>query len=257
MPRTTSHCLYRAMSIKDFHHDPLHRDRHAAEHSEPLDPDRVADYLRQHPDFFIDYEHLLPELALPHHTGEHAISLVERQVSVLRARNREVRNRLHRLLETARDNDRLFQKTQKLVLAVLEENDAAGLVAAVEASLRDDYQVDACALLLFADAGFDDPVLDAITLDDARARIGALLNTRQPTCGHLRPQEIQFLFANASQPVRSAAVMPLAHGDTPFGILALGSFDPEHYRNGMGTLFLAYIADVLVRVLPRLASNSR
>src|SRR6478735_4788207 len=231
------------MSIKDFHTDNVYHERVRDEqHSvEALDPDHVAEYLRQHPDFFIDYEHLLPDLALPHHTGEHAISLVERQVSVLRTRNRDVRNRLNRLLDTARDNDRLFQKTQKLVLAILDQRTIEGIVDAVESSLRDDYQVDVCKVLL----------LDAAGLQAAQSSIGALLNTRQPTCGHLRPQEMAFLFADASQPVRSAAVMPIAQGNEILGMLAIGSFDPDHYRSGMGTMFLTYIADVLTRVMPR------
>ena len=234
------------MSIKDFHTDNLYHDRPRDDHHPAggaLDPDHVAEYLRQHPDFFIDYENLLPDLALPHHTGEHAISLVERQVSVLRTRNRDVRNRLNRLLETARDNDRLFQKTQKLVLAILDQRNLEGIVDAVESSLRDDYQVDVCKLLVF----------DTVSLDAAQTSIAALLNTRQPTCGQLRPQEIAFLFADASQPVRSAAVMPVARGNDILGMLAIGSFDPDHYRSGMGTMFLTYIADVLNRAIPRCA----
>ncbi len=152
-----------------------------------------------------------------------------------------MRNRLNRLLETARDNDRLFQKTQKLVLAILDQRSVEGTVDAVESSLRDDYQVDVCKVLLF----------DASSLAAAQTSIGALLNTRQPTCGHLRPQEIGFLFAGASQPVRSAAVMPIARGNDILGMLAIGSFDPDYYRSGMGTMFLTYIADVLNRTLPR------
>lgn len=246
------------MSIKDFHTEHLHLDRQQAERPrdeqhavDTLDPDLVAEYLRLHPDFFIDYENLLPELALPHHTGEHAISLVERQVSVLRARNRDVRGRLNRLLEIARDNDRLFQKTQKLVLAILDQQDIDGIVDCVQASLRDDYRVDACALLLFAQPLLSVRSSRAVNIEQARASIGALLNSRQPTCGHLRPEEIAFLFEDASQPVRSAAVIPLSRNGDQLGMLAIGSFDPDYYRSGMGTLFLAYIADVLNRAIPR------
>lgn len=235
--------------MKDFHaEDVFHERTHEVPLLEDivLDPDRVADYLRQHPDFFIDYESLLPELALPHHTGEHAISLVERQVSVLRARNRDVRHRLNRLLEAARENDRLFHKTQTLVLALLEQHTADDVVAAVESSLRDDYQVDVCRLLLLSEA----------EQSDAQSHISALLTTRQPVCGHLRPQETAFLFAHASQPVRSAAVVAIARPnaavDEPLlGVLAIGSFDAEHYHSGMGTLFLSYIAEVLSRTLVR------
>ena len=53
------------------------------------------------------------------------------------------------------------------------------------------------------------------------------------------------------QPVKSAAVVSLmANGET-LGLLALGSFDADYYRAGMGTMFLTYLADVLSRVLPR------
>ena len=237
------------MTIKDFHTNTSTEDLQAFD---DLDPDLVADYLRRHPDFFIDYENLLPELALPHHTGEHAISLVERQVSVLRARNRDVRGRLNRLLETARDNERLFQKTQKLVLAILEQNDIDGIVDCVCASLRDDYQVDTCALLLFAQPLLAVSSSRVVNLDHARSAIGALLNTRQAICGHLRPEEISFLFQDATQAVRSAAVIPLTRDGQLLGMLAIGSFDPDYYRSSMGTMFLTYIADVLNRAIPRL-----
>ncbi len=236
------------MTIKDFHIDTPAQD---LESFDDINPDLIADYLRRHPDFFIDYENLLPELALPHHTGEHAISLVERQVSVLRARNRDVRGRLNRLLETARENDRLFQKTQKLVLGILEQTDIDGIVDCVQSSLRDDYQVDACSLLLFAQPLLAVHSARTVSLEQARSEVGALLNTRQAMCGHLRPEEIRFLFPEASQHVRSAAVIPLTRDGQLLGMLAIGSFDPDYYRSSMGTLFLTYIADVLNRAIPR------
>ncbi len=233
--------------MQEFHADtasPASSPETAAAHT--LQASAVAEYLHQHPDFFIAHESLLSELVLPHHTGDHAVSLVERQVSVLRDRNRDARHRLNRLLDTARDNDRLFQKTQKLVLAILDQTQQEGIVDTVEACLRDDYQVDTCHLQLF----------DSTTLAAARAEIGALLNTRQPTCGHLRPAEIEFLFSQATQTVRSAAVVPILPPDAtaatdPLGILAIGSFDPDYFHSGMGTLFLSYLADILARTLPR------
>lgn len=227
---------------------------------EPLDPEQVATYLRQNPDFFVDYEQLLSELVLPHHTGEHAISLVERQVSVLRARNRDVRHRLARLLDAARDNDRLFHKTRKLVLDILAETSVAGVVNATVASLRDDYQVDTCSCLLVADPTMPNPAdeqdidhVRRVPVADIHAAIGALLHSKQPVCGHLRPAETAFLFPDATHEVQSAAVVQLVDDDTLIGILAIGSFDADQYRSGSGTLFLGYLADVLNRVLPRLS----
>ena len=69
--------------------------------ADPLDPEQVANYLQQHPAFFVDHQDLLGDLFLPHESGP-AVSLVERQVSILRERNIDMRNRLSKLLYNAR-----------------------------------------------------------------------------------------------------------------------------------------------------------
>src|SRR5690625_6836720 len=87
--------------------------------SSQLTADQVSEYLQEHRDFFVHNEHLLADLSLPHESGP-AVSLVERQVSVLRERNMDVRHRLSKLLDNARENDKLFDKTKRLVLALIE-----------------------------------------------------------------------------------------------------------------------------------------
>ena len=54
----------------------------------------------------------------------------------------------------------------------------------------------------------------------------------------------------------SAAVMPLL-GEEELGVIAVGSSDAHHYTSAMGTLFLQHIAEVLVRLLPRLEAPAR
>jgi uncharacterized protein len=68
---------------------------------------QVIDYLRQHPDFFVQQEDLLCDLTLRHDSGP-AVSLLERQVSVLRERNMQMRRRLAAMVEIARENDTLL-----------------------------------------------------------------------------------------------------------------------------------------------------
>ena len=83
-----------------------------------LSADQVASYLKQHPDFFINRDSLLAEITLPHESGQ-AISLLERQVKILRERSIESRHTLNQLLETAKYNDQLFNVTRALILALL------------------------------------------------------------------------------------------------------------------------------------------
>lgn len=211
----------------------------------------VAEYLKNHKDFFLQHQDLLGELDLPHDSGG-AVSLVERQVSVLRDRNMDLRHRLNKLLDTARDNDRLFDKTKRLVLSLLEAEDLSQAVNALNRSLSQDYKIHHHSLVLFGD-----PVQIAhssariISLQEARPYVGNLLKANRAVCGTLRDLEVELLFAEKAGEIASAAAVPLTRDNT-FGILAVGSEDPQYYRSSMGTLFLSYIAEILNRVLPRL-----
>jgi len=73
-----------------------------------LQPDEqsVADYLRRHPCFFEDKPTLLVDLRVPHATGS-AVSLVERQVAVLREGNAGLQKQLKELVQVARENGQL------------------------------------------------------------------------------------------------------------------------------------------------------
>ena len=110
----------------------------------------VAAYLQEHPDFFGEREELLLSLRIPHQRGD-TISLVERQLELLRGRNIEMRHRLSQLMDVARDNDRLFEKTRRLNLALMDATSLEELVIAVEDSLRQDFQVPFVSLVLFGD----------------------------------------------------------------------------------------------------------
>ncbi|WP_447594997.1 DUF484 family protein [Aquipseudomonas campi] len=220
----------------------------------PLDSATVAAYLRQHPEFFVDHEELIPELRIPHLPGE-AVSLVERQVKLLRERNIEMRHRLSQLMDVARDNDRLFDKTRRLILDLLDAGSLEEVVSAVEDSLRHAFQVPFVSLILFSDS----PLGVGRTVSSAEAHqvIGGLLSGGKTTCGVLRPHELAFLFGEAEQEkVGSAAVVSLNHQGL-HGVLAIGSPDPQHYKSSLGTLFLGYIAEVVARIVPRFATPLR
>lgn len=211
---------------------------------------QIKDYLESHPEFFSRHPDLLEIIALPHDSGN-AVSLVERQVSVLRERNTEMRQRLNNLLESARVNDRLFEKTKRLVLNLIEADSLQDIVEALYTSLGKDYEIEFYSLVLLgSDAQQSLCQARVVGQDEAQDRVGTLLRTHRAICGVLRPEELRFLFGDAAGHIGSVAAVTLHHGST-FGILAIGNRDPNHYRSSMGTLFLSYIADVLNRVIPR------
>lgn len=216
--------------------------------NQELDAQQVADYLRRHPAFFAEYDELLPELIIPHQPGQ-AVSLVERQVKLLRERNIDVRHRLNQLMDVARENDRLFEKSRRLILDMLEAQSTEEVIASLEDSLRDDFQVPFVSLILFSEAGrFSNA--RCVSHSEARAAIGHLLDSGKPLSGVLRPDELTFLFGQHGKEVASTALAPIQHQGL-HGVLALGSRDANHYKGATGTLFLGYVADALARVLLR------
>lgn len=224
----------------------------ATDQPQPLDADSVVAYLRQHPEFFVDHEELIPELRIPHLPGA-AVSLVERQVKLLRERNIDMRQRLGQLMDVARDNDRLFEKSRRLLLGMLDADGLNELIACVDDSLRHDFQVPFVSLILFS----EQPLGSArsCSIGEAEQAMGALLGSHC-TCGALRPHELDFLFGASAAEIGSAAVVCLGQHNLQ-GVLAIGSRDPQHYKSSMGTLFLSHIAEVLARLLPPLTSPLR
>ncbi len=224
------------------------------EKSTAITEDQVIKYLQQHPDFFVQQPNLLAELRLPHDSGG-AISLVERQVAILRERNMDMRHRLSKLLDNARDNDRLFDKTKRLVLALLESSSLNDAINSLFYSFNNDFQIHYTTLILFTDS--DDLKADKArleTIEQAREHIGTVIRNSKPICGPADAGMVNYLFPNHSNHVGSMALAPLVYGTT-FGVLAIGNRDPHYYRSSMGTLFLSYIGEVLNRTLPKYLRN--
>ena len=222
--------------------------------SESLEAAAVAAYLEAHPEFFVEHEELLPAMRIPHRRGD-TVSLVERQMTILRERNIEMRHRLSQLMDVARDNDRLFDKTRRLILALMDATSLEDVVISVEDSLRQDFQVPFVSLILLGDNPM--PVGRWVTHADAQAAIGGLLSEDKSVAGSLREHELDFLFGEEQRKqIGSTAVVALNHLGL-HGVLAVGSRDPQHYKSSVGMLFLGHIAEVLGRVLPRFTSALR
>ena len=107
---------------------------------------QVADYLRAHVDFFDLHPDVLARMALRHGQGGKAVSLIERQVDVLRAKHRVLERRIAELVRTARDNDTIFDALQALVRATLLARDDTALPAVIEAAMREHFSVPQVAL---------------------------------------------------------------------------------------------------------------
>ncbi len=211
----------------------------------------VARYLRNHPGFFLNNEDILAELKLAHASGK-AVSLLERQVELLRERNMDMRTRLNNLLENAQNNDGIFQRSRELILALLEARRPEELNNILCRRLVADFEkIDYASLILFGDPSrMGSSQLRVVSPETAQENIGALLRGKA-VCGVLRGEELSFLFGKHADHIGSAALVPVCPG-TGQGVLAIASKDPQHFKSSMGTLFIDFIVEVLNRTLPRL-----
>lgn len=214
-----------------------------------LSDEDIRSYLLAHSDYFERHPDLLDELHISHSAGG-AVSLVEKQVSVLRERNMEMRKRLNSLTANARENDRLYELTRELILSLLDAGNLDELSQGFLSALTERFEVEFASLILFGDPATASTHCRVESADSARIEIGALLKSGAPVCGTLREEELFYLFREQGK-VGSAAVVPLIRG-SELGVIAVGSEDPHRYTANTGTVFLGHLAEVIVRLLSRL-----
>lgn len=211
----------------------------------------IADYLERHPEFFHERPELLGNLEIPHLPGGKTVSLVERQVSVLRDQNQKLRRQLHEMIEIARQNEELARRMHKLALTLMDAADPAAVFNTLYDNLKRNFHADRVAVRLFADASAarnnHGPEF-AGSSGGAQELFGKLLETHEPQSGRMKPQQQQFLFGDTGKEVASSVMVPL-HGPGWSGILAIGSFNPERYQPGMGVELLANLGEVLSFIL--------
>src|SRR6202046_3905951 len=117
---------------------------------EGLNDANVADYLLTYPDFFERNSQLLTKLRLPHVRDVAAtVSLVERQVEVLRERNQSLERKLKELVDVARANDALADRIHRLSQRLIRTRTLGESISAIETSLREDFDAMNSVLVLF------------------------------------------------------------------------------------------------------------
>ena len=215
-----------------------------------IDDAIVAEYLDKHREFFAERNDLLLNMVLPHQNGK-AISLVEKQVSLLRERNIDTVKKLDEFVESANKNNEIFDKCRNLILKLIEAEDSDQFFKALETSFTQDFDCKAYSLIVFSDTPHQiNHFTTTVSEMAAKEYIGSLIRAKQPTLGVLRAAEQDFLFRHKSESVKSAAVLSVRK-NRQIALLAIGSEDAHYFQAGMGTLFIGFIADTLAKLLPK------
>jgi hypothetical protein len=214
----------------------------------------VAQYLREHPDFFLSQMALLGDLRLPHGHGAGTVSLIERQLEVLRERNAALDARLQQLVGLARANDVVAARLHQLVRRLVACNTRTLALQALQHSLAEDFGLPDLALLVFGMGAMELPTgLRFVTavdrLEPALQAFDSVLSLGKPLCGELREAQREVLFG-ATSAVASAALVPVG-GKQAMALLAIGSPDAKRFTPDMSTDFVERLGELTADLLSR------
>jgi hypothetical protein len=212
----------------------------------------IGEYLEHHRDYFERHPGLLTQLEISHDAGGGSISLIQRQVMLLRGKADEYRAQLEELIGVARENENLNQRLYDLTLMLVESHDLESLMDILLDDLREQFDADAVELRLFADENMEKAVNEG---QPASLMFADFLQHGKPKCGVLNKEQLEYLFGSLAAETGSAALIPLEHKHTR-GILAIGSRDAQRFHPGKDTGFLQRLGGLVSHALARISDET-
>ncbi len=199
----------------------------------------IAAYLQDNPNFFNEHAELLANIHLASPLLGRAISLQERQIEIIREKNKGLELRIAELVRIARDNDTLMYGIQEWTRAILKVELEADRPQALISELQSIFSIPHATLRLweidesYAEEWFTQDISESI-------RIFAQ-GLPAPYCGKNNDFEASRWFGEAIS-AESVALIPLKTETGTFGLLVLGSPDETRFRSDMATDFLSEIS---------------
>lgn len=224
--------------------------------SQPLDDERVSEYLREHPDFFIQNARQIEQMIIPHPV-KGSVSLVEWQLTRQRQHIANLEQEITLLMEQAQANQHLVGQLLHLQSHLATANDLAdlqsrlhhwarglGLAGATFRLFNDSWQ-------LAAPSGFHHLGLDRYSFTPLQLQ---RFTHDSHYLGPLQGPELLLLMPEAKA-IGSVALSLLTDKGQDVGVLIFSSRNKDHYHPGMGTELLDCIAGFLPHLLTRWISR--
>jgi uncharacterized protein len=219
-----------------------------------ISAEQVLQYLLNHPEFFTEHGEVLARMNVPAAHGGRAISLHERQLEVLREKNRTMELRLAELMRIGQDNDVIGERLHHLIRDLLVAGDPGQRPGVIIRAMSETFAVPQVAMRLW---GLQ-PAWQNLEQAEAVPTQAMTLadGMTEPYCGPNADLVPATWLPGGGADTRSLALLPLRRGAQPqaFGLLVLGSADADRFRTGMGTAFLQRIAETASAALSGLVA---
>lgn len=211
---------------------------------------QLISMLRENTEILLQHPELLAVLEVPHESGK-AVSLIERQVTVLRKKMQTQDDRLRDLMSVARDNERLAKSRHSLALSLLAAHDLDDVTRIVLDVLSNELAADHAVIKLFSDD--KERIEKSCGLfvdvnDDALTVFNTMLQQKNTICGKASAAQKAFLFSDRAESIASVAVIPLIAGAN-LGLIGLGANNAERFKSSMGTEFLSQVGELISATL--------
>ena len=174
--------------------------------------------------------------------------MIQKQVEVLRKNYESTSGNLLELLEIAKANENIFEKTKELILDLIVCKNLTDVIATTENSFSKKFQADACKVVFFK----ENPNLPRGRILDAKQahkQIGKKYNASDIYCGTLDKKESDYIFDKKTK-IKDCVLVPIKNTDCP-GMLALGSKNEDTYSKDNDSLFLEFVAETLSKLIDR------
>lgn len=212
----------------------------------------VSRYLGENPDFFSHHPDLLVDITIPHADTDGAVSLIERQVDVLRDQNRQLERQLRELISNARENEVLSGRLHTFARQLLCANTLDAVFHTALTDLQQAFHLDAVSIRIARTDLAHRSAPEMVAEDDEQfMQLALLVADGAPVCGGFLDQaQKDFLFGDEKVDVKSCALMPVKTENIR-GIFCLGSQDPHRFEKNMATDYLAHLGDLIACAIER------
>jgi len=207
---------------------------------------QLISLLRDNPDILNRHPELIAILEVTHQSGS-AVSLIERQVEVLRQQSQDQENRLRELMDVARDNERLAKTCHRLAVDLLATHDVADVISIVLDTFKTELSADFAVVKLFsedADLIEQSAGLFVDVNDEALNAFKTMLQHKNTVCGKSTNEQKTYLFDDKAEKIKSVAIIPLIAGAN-LGLIGLGANNAQRFKSSMGTDFLSQVGELI------------
>lgn len=231
----------------------------------------VCDFLRDHPQFFLNHPSALLELDLRHDCAP-AHSLIELQVRQLRKQYQQLQNIQRQQHIAALENEHLTTALLQLAKRLIDCTTKTEVVYYSSEILRADFRIDYCDFFLTKPSfwqkkafawEFDNQLQEDVCLLDDETGISYrflapelfadYINTPRPRCLRLADAQKAFIFKpqphlSAPKVIESQAFIPVFINNDLCAVMVLSSHH-DALSLGLGHFYLENISDLLSQAL--------